>query len=145
MKIYLWRRTFDSAYISSRSVFSFLMTAPSFSIRISLHYPSIPKVLSCYQRPDNYQHGLMDNSTTEPYIELTENDFKTRYRNHTAHSISWRILSSSSPYNSASKRCNLCVKDKFLVICRSELPSLNERNELVSSCRHRNKALLRKS
>ena len=42
------------SYISSRSVFSFLMTAPSFSIRISLHYPSIPKVLSCYQRPDNY-------------------------------------------------------------------------------------------
>ena len=27
----------------------------------------------------------------------------------------------------------------------SELPSLNERNELVSSCRHRNKVLLRKS
>ena len=110
-----------------------------------------------------------DNSTTETYIELVENDFKTRYRNHTAsfrdakhrnstelskhiwtlkdnnieHFISWRILSSHSPYNSSSKRCNLCIKEKFLIICRPELSTLNKRNELVSSCRHRNKALLR--
>ena len=79
------------------------------------------------------------NNTIETYIGLTENDFKTRYRNHTAsfrhtrlrnstelskhiwtlhdskidHFISWRILSSSSPYYSASKRCNLCLKRKI--------------------------------
>ena len=56
--------------------------------------------------------------------------------------ISWRILSSSLPYKSSNKRCNLCLKEKFLIICRPELSSLNKRNELVSSCRHRNKALL---
>ena len=70
-----------------------------------------------------------DNNTTETYIGLKENDFKTRYRNHTAsfrharhrnstelskhiwtlkdnnieHFISRRILSSHSPYNSSSK------------------------------------------
>ena len=97
--------------------------------------------------------------------------FKTRHRNHIAsfrhakhknstelskhiwtlkndnidYSISWRVLSSSSPYNSSSKRCNLCLKEKFLIICRPDLSSLNKRNELVSSCRHRNKALLRNS
>ena len=109
-----------------------------------------------------------DNNTTETYIGLTENDFKTRYRNHTAsfrhakhrnstelskhiwtlkdnnieHFISWRILASHSPYNSSSKRCNLCLKEKLLIICRPELSTLNKRNELVSSCRHRNKTLL---
>ena len=109
------------------------------------------------------------NNTTETYIGLTENDFKTRYRNHTAsfrhakhrnstelskhiwtlkdnnieHFISWRILASHSPYNSSSKRCNLCLKEKMLIICRPELSTLNKRNELVSSCRHRNKTLLR--
>ena len=83
------------------------------------------------------------NNTSETYIGLTENDFKARYRNHTAsfrhtkhrnsteiskhiwalkdsnidYSISWRIISSSSPYNSSSKRCNLCLKEKFLIIC----------------------------
>ena len=108
-----------------------------------------------------------DNSTNETYIGLTENDFKTRYRNHTAsfrhtkhrnstelskhtlkenninHFISLRILSSRSPYNSANKRCNLCLKEKLLIICRPELLLPNKRNELVSSCCHRNKALLR--
>ena len=47
------------------------------------------------------------------------------------------------PYNSLSKICNLCLKEKFLIICRPELSAPNKRNELVSSCRHRNKALLR--
>ena len=98
-----------------------------------------------------------DNSTTETYIRLAENNFKTRYRNHTAsfqhtkhrnstelskhiwtlkennidHFISWRILSSRSPYNSASKRCNLCFKEKLLIICQPELSSLNKSYELV--------------
>ena len=126
---------------------------------------------NCLQSSVIYQATVTrkDNNTSETYIGLTENDFKTRYRNHLAsfrhakhrnstelskhiwtlkdsdidHSISWRIISSSSPYNSSSKRCNLCLKEKFLIICRPDLSSLNKRNELASSCRHRKKALLR--
>ena len=128
---------------------------------------------NCLQSSVVYQASVtrQDNNITETYVGLTENDFKTRYRNHTAsfrHAkhrnstelskciwtlkdnninffISWRILSSSLPYKSSNKRCNLCLKEKFLIICRPELSSLNKRNELVSSCRHRNKALLRYS
>ena len=128
---------------------------------------------NCLQSSVIYQATVTrnDNNTTETYIGLTENDFKTRYRNHTAsfrhskhrnstelskhiwtlkdnnieHYISWRILSSHSPYNSSSKRCSLCLKEKFLIIYRPKLSTLNKRNELVSSCRHRNKALLRNS
>ena len=126
---------------------------------------------NCLQPSVIYQAIIKrkDNNTSEMYIGLTENDFKTRYRNHTAsfrhakhrnstelskhiwtlkdsnidYLISWCIILSSSSYNSSSKRCNLCLKEKFLVICRPELSSLNKCNQLVSSCRHRNKALLR--
>ena len=126
---------------------------------------------NCLQSSIIYQATIKrkDNNTSETYIGLTANDFKTRYRNHTTsfrhakhrnstelskhiwslkddnidYVISWRIVSSSPSYNSSSKRCNLCLKEKFLIICRPELSSLNKRNELVSSCRHRNKALLR--
>ena len=56
--------------------------------------------------------------------------------------ISWCITSSTSPYNGASKRCNPYLKEKLLITCRHELSSLNKHNKLVSSCRHRNKALL---
>ena len=107
-------------------------------------------------------------NTTETYVGLTENEFKTRYRNHTSsfrhtkhrhstelskyiwtlkdgnieHNISWKILSTSRAYNRSSKRCNLCIKEKFFIICRPHLATLNKRNELVSACRHRTKALL---
>ena len=128
---------------------------------------------NCLQSSVVYQATVtrQDNNITETYVGLTENDFKTRYRHQTAsfrHAkhrnstelskyiwtlkdnninffILWRILSSSLPYKSSNKRCNLCLKEKFLIICRPELLSLNKRNELVSSCRHRNKALLRYS
>lgn len=125
---------------------------------------------NCLQSSIIYQATVKrnDNNATETYIGLTENDFKTRFRNHTSsfrhakhrnstelskhiwtlkdnnidHSVSWRIISSCSSYNSSSKRCNLCLKEKLLIICRPDLSSLNKRNELISSCRHRNKALL---
>jgi len=123
---------------------------------------------NCLQSSVIYQATVTrnDNNTWKRYIGLTENDFKTRCRKHTAsfrhanhrnftklitqvwtlkdsnidHSISWCVISSSSSYNSSSRRCNLCLKEKFLIICRPNLSSLNKRNELVSSCRHRNKA-----
>ena len=122
---------------------------------------------NCTQSSVIYQATVTrkDNNTTETYIGLTENDFKSRYRNHTAYAlfqkqklhrtqqayldpqrqqhISWRILALHSPYNTSSKRFNLCLKEKLLIICRLELSTLNKRNELVSSCRHRNKTLLR--
>ena len=126
---------------------------------------------NCLQSSVIYQATVIrtDNNTSETYIGLTGNDFKTRYRNHIAsfrhakhknstelskhiwslkdsnidYSISWNIISSSSSYNSSSKRCNLCLREKFLIIYRPDLSSLNKRNELVSSCRHRSKALLR--
>ena len=152
------------------------------SMLLSLSNPVDKKLCNCWQKitcPLNrnclqssviYQATVTrnDNNTSETCIRLTEKDFETRYRNHTAsfrhakhrnstelskhvctlkdsnidHSISWRIISSSSSYNGSSKRCNLCLKEKFLIICRPDLSSLNKRNKLVSSCRHRNKALL---
>ena len=121
---------------------------------------------NCHQSPLIYQATITrkDNSTTETYIRLTENDFKTRYRNHTTsfqhtkhrnstelskhiwtlkennidHFILRHILSSRSPYNNASKRCDLCLKEKFPITHQPQLSSLNKRNERVSSCNHRN-------
>ena len=132
---------------------------------------SCPLNGNCLQSSVIYQATVKrnDNNTSETYIRLTENAFKTRYRNHTAsfrhtkhrnstelskhvwslkdnnidYSISWRIISSSSSYNSSSKRCNLCLKEKFLIICRPDLSSLKKRNKLISSCCHRNNELLR--
>ena len=96
---------------------------------------------NCLQSSVVYQATVTqnDNNTPETYIRLTETDSRTRHRIHTAsfrhakhknstelskhiwtlkndnidYSISWCVLSSSSPYDSSSKRCNLCLKEKI--------------------------------
>ena len=100
---------------------------------------------NCLQSSVIYQATVKrnDNNTSETYIGLTKNAFKTRQSNHTAsfrhtkhrnstelskhvwslkdsnidYSISLRIISSSSSYDSSSKRCNLSLKEEFLIIC----------------------------
>ena len=126
---------------------------------------------NCLQAAVIYQAKVTrtDNNTHETYVGLTENDFKTRYRNHTAsfrniasrnstelskyiwslkdnninHVITWQIIARAKPYNSASKRCNLCLLEKFIIIREPHRCTLNKRNELVSGCRHRKKSLQR--
>ena len=117
-----------------------------------------------------YQATVTSTSADSPQtnIGLTENSFKTRYSNHKdsprkydkrnatelskyiwllqsnniEHSIKWRTLKRAKPYNPASKRCNLYLWEKYFIF-QPEMASLNKRNELVSSCRHANKFLLK--
>ena len=75
-------------------------------------------------------HHIIPTHKTQNSTELSKHIW-TLKENNIDHFISWRILSSRSPYNSASKRCNLCFKEKLLIICQPELSSLNKSNELV--------------
>ena len=110
-----------------------------------------------------------DNKPDQTYVGLTSNTFKTRFNNpkisfkcrRKKHStelsnyvwdlkdnnvdfnIKWKILKQAKPYNSTSNRCNLCLREKYFIICKPSLASLNKRNELVSSCRHADKFLIR--
>ena len=109
-----------------------------------------------------------DNQMQETYVGLTANTFKIRYNGHNSnfknktqknatalsqyiwtlkdnsvlYSIKWIVLAKCKPYSPACKRCNLCLMEKFFIICKPKLSSLNHRNELVSACRHRKKHLL---
>ena len=56
----------------------------------------------------SFQHTKHRNST-----ELSKHIW-TLKENNIDHFILWHILSSRSPYNSTSKRCNLCLKEKYL-------------------------------
>ena len=96
----------------------------------------------------------------ETYIGFTATQFKARYRNHlmsfrhekrrnetelSKHlpQITWKILAKAKPYTNFTKRCNLCTTEKLFLICRPHMATLNKRNELVSTCRHRRKFILR--
>ena len=100
-----------------------------------------------------------DNNAQETYVSLTEGTFKTRYLNHTSSfrnkkskkrhslelskhiwslkesntrfSIKWKIIKKCQPCSNKTKRCNLCLYEKLIIIRHPELSSLNKRNELI--------------
>ena len=97
-----------------------------------------------------------------------ENSLKTRYSNHkssfskankchntelgkyiwylkenlTKFKVKWRILQHTASSNPTSNRCNLCLWEKYFIISKPDLPSLNKRNESISSWRHASKYAL---
>ena len=109
------------------------------------------------------------NMPAQTYVGLTESSFKIRFANHKSSfnnpnkrlstelskhvwrlkeaglpfKITWKFFKQTSPYNPVSGRCNLCLWEKYFIICHPELATLNKRNELATSCRHANKFLLK--
>ena len=57
--------------------------------------------------------------------------------------ITWKILKQAITYNPSSKRCELCLWEKYFITSKPHLANLNNRNELVSSCRQASKFLLK--
>ena len=130
---------------------------------------SCPLQGKCLLREVVYQAVVESENKTETYVGLTATDFKTRWRNHQTsfssersknntelskhiwelkdqnkhYKITWKILAKAKAYSNLSKRCNLCTAEKHFILTKPELASLNKRNELISTCRHRRKFILR--
>ena len=123
----------------------------------------------CLVKEIVYQAKVATSDTIETYVGLTATEFKTRWRNHQQSftnekkkndtelskymwqlkekkkefTITWKIIEKARAYTNISKRCNLCIAEKFFIICKPEMATLNKRNELLSTCRHRRKYILR--
>ena len=57
--------------------------------------------------------------------------------------IKWSVIRRSTPYKAGSKKCNLCLWEKFHIMTRDKDKLLNERNEVITKCRHVDKFLLK--
>ena len=55
--------------------------------------------------------------------------------------LDWNILDKAKSYSPASKKCMLCLTEKYHIIFSTK-NLLNKRNELVTKCRHENKFYL---
>lgn len=53
----------------------------------------------------------------------------------------WSIIDHATPYINGTRKCNLCLTEKFHIIT-SSLDLINKRSELISKCRHENKFYL---
>ena len=116
-----------------------------------------------------YQATVKESKTniTETYIGLTADPFKNRYGNHLksfrhkkyisdselskhiwklkdenkSYTISWKIIDRGKSFNPNTKICQLCTREKYYIIYRPELCTLNNNNELGTHCRHKRKLL----
>ena len=59
--------------------------------------------------------------------------------------VTWRIVERNIPaFNPITGKCQLCIREKFTIVLKPELASLNLRHEIFSSCRHKEGKLLLK-
>ena len=60
------------------------------------------------------------------------------------HDISWKILDRATLFNPATKKCNLCIREKYFIMYVEKSSTLNKRSEVYNTCRHRTQSLLEK-
>ena len=110
------------------------------------------------------------NKPTETYIGMAK-DFKERYRNHgtsfrlreyetdselskhlwrlkdqnTSYKISWKVIDRAPIFSPLSRVCGLCTLEKFYILFRPDLGSLNKHHEVYKACKHRKFLLLDKT
>ena len=95
--------------------------------------------------------------------------FKDRYNNHTSNfrnrdkahvttlaghiwelkdknipdfTIKWSLHSLVNAYNTESKRCQICLMEKVMILISDKHSTLKKRNETLNKCRHKEKYLL---
>ena len=111
---------------------------------------------------------IENKQTVENYIGLCSTTFKERLGNHlqsfrhkkyltetclsshiwkikekgSQYSVKWKIVDRGQPFNHTRKSCNLCTKEKFYIIFKPHLSSINKRNEIGAHCRHKVMSLL---
>ena len=115
-----------------------------------------------------YRATVSTDNETETYVGLTAGELKTRYQKHKsdfnnlsdknattlatyiwqlkdenkAYQVGFKIVGKAAPFSAVSGRCNLCIREKYEIIFNPQNASLNSRNELFSTCRHKATALL---
>ena len=121
----------------------------------------------CTEETLVYEATIETPEDTRKYIGSTELSFKKRYYGHTAdltnppteeskggttlsafywqekekgHKpvIKWRIMKKCSKYRTGSRKCDVCLTEKLLILKCKE-PLLNKRTELMYKCPHARK------
>ena len=106
---------------------------------------------------------------TDTYIGLTSNTLKQRITAHKSnfrtrnpknatalsryiwklqddkieHEVSWQIMGRAKKYDPATGVCHLCIKEKYFIIFKPELSTINERDEIAGPCLHKTPQLLK--
>ena len=75
------------------------------------------------------------NSAYKSETELSTFIWKLKSEN-ISYNIKWRVIDRAKIFNPVTKTCNLCTLEKYYLIHKPELGTLNKRDELGTHCRH---------
>ena len=111
-----------------------------------------------------YKATVTDTSTgaNNTYIGMTGRRFKDRWQEHkhdaksvsgkektklsahiwemkdrgAIHETSWELIDKAATYNPTTRKCLVCLKEKYHIMYSEDPHLLNQRQEVFSSCRH---------
>ena len=126
---------------------------------------------NCQTKNLIYQTTVNTNQLEKPetYVGLTAQTFKKRWDGHKSsirnrnpkksttlsqhiwkledeqkdYTLDWKIVDRGHPFSPVTGICQLCTKEKYWIVYKSNLATLNSRNEIASNCRHKYGALLK--
>ena len=101
--------------------------------------------------PDGMEHytGLTGGSFKDRWSahnsDMNNNKAKTRLSSHILnlkeegkpYTMTWDIMDRAPVYNPVNRKCRLCLKEVYYIMFKPESATLNQRNELLNTCRHR--------
>ncbi|OOZ40503.1 hypothetical protein, partial [Solemya elarraichensis gill symbiont] len=127
-----------------------------------------PLAGKCLQKSIIYQANVITAQESKAYIGISDTEFKKRWYNHQSsfrlehkkkdtelskyiwnlkekrvdYTIEWTVLKQTCSYSNTTKKCLLCIWEKYYIITADKTKILNSRTELISKCRHANKFLV---
>ena len=85
-----------------------------------------------YKHRNSFKYESKANST-----ELSKHFWEMKRKGIKKPIMHWSVIDHAKPYQNGSKRCNLCLTEKYHILTPVNL--INKRSELVPKCRHENK------
>ena len=133
-----------------------------------LDKPNCPLPGRCTTDKLVYRATVTTVNSTETYVGLTANIFKDRFARHKSdfehreqrtsttlsdyiwdlkdkgedYDIKWDVVARAKPFSATTRRCNLCIEEKFQIMFNPSQATLNSRRELFVHCRHKPARLL---
>ena len=62
--------------------------------------------------------------------------------NNIEYSVDWKIMARANSYSNIGKKMQFMYNEKYFIICKPDVCTLNKRNELASACQHAKKFLI---
>ena len=88
-----------------------------------------------------YGHNTNMNVRPPNHTKLSEHIWKLK-DNNINYTINWRILDRVPIFNPITRKCRVCLKEKFYIMYDRSGSSLNKRQEVFNTCVHRKSELL---